>query len=275
MRNPFKVDNRIGQFIYRHLLCTQASAQYMLKFWYTINIVLAIFFGIIHQGGVIQLTKYLQENTLDFRHDTNTNIHLITSHLYSLPTAYLFLPSTKVLFTNPDNGQKYTRKRQFFLHEYGSLALDELQQKVKLLLDVNEMRVRESKTVGGGGVGRSTAMQYRYQLYLAIPSSLTEELSIALFNSNHTTVKYQRIKIFYPHLSMEAAPNFLLHRHLTEIRTDAFNLNGNCEFAGELDEQDIGSNSISSALRQIYGIFHQFGLILYRVEVRRKNTFTE
>lgn len=271
MRNPFKVDNRIGQFVYSNFLCTQASARYMLKFWYVINIVLVVFFGIIHQGGVIQLTQYLQRNTLNFRHDTNTNIHLITSHLYNIPTAYLFLPSSKVLFTNPDNGQKYTRKRQFFLHEYGGMALDELQQKVKLLLDVNERRVHESKKVGG----RSAAVQYQYQLYLAIPSSLTEDLSIALFNSNHTTIKYQRVKIFYPHLSTEAAPNIFSHGHLTEIRTDVFNLNEKCYFDDENYEQNIDTYSMSNVLRQIIAIFHQFGLVLYRVEVRRKNTFSE
>lgn len=271
MRNPFKVDNRIGQFVYRNFLCTRASARYMLKFWYGINIAMAIFFGIIHQGGVIQLTQHLQRNTLNFRHDTNTNIHLVTSHLYNIPTAYLFLPSTKVLFTNPDNGQKYTRKRQFFLHEYGGMPLDELQQKVKLLLDVNEMRVHESKKVGG----RPAAMQYQYQLYFAIPSSLTEELSIALFNSNHTTVKYQRVKIFYPHLSMEAAPNFFFNRHLTEIRTDVFNLNEKCDFYEDNQEQEIEMLSVRGVLRQISAVVHQFGLVLYRVEVRQKNTFSE
>lgn len=167
--------------------------------------------------------------------------------------------------------KKYTRKRQFFLHEYGGMSLDELQQKVKLLLDVNEMHVHESKKVGG----RPAAMQYQYQLYLAIPSSLTEELSIALFNSNHTSVKYQRVKIFYPHLSMEAAPNFFLHRHLTEIRTDVFNLNEKCDFDDDNHEQEIEMYSMSGVLRQTFAIVHQFGLVLYRVEVRRKNTFSE
>lgn len=72
--------------------------------------------------------------------------------------------------------------------------MDELQQKIKLLLDINEMRFHHDK--------------HNYKLYLAMPSSLIEELSIALFRSNHTMVKYQRVKMFFPHLSMETFPNF-------------------------------------------------------------------
>lgn len=263
--NPFKETNALKNFIYNHLLCTKASADRLLKCWYTVNIALTLFFGIIHQGGVIQLTQYFQKNALNFRTDTNTNVHLITSHLYNLPTAYLFVPSTKVLFINPDNGQKFTRKKQFFLYEYGSLNMDALQQKVKVLLDVNEMRKHQSR--------KTAAIPFNYKLYLAIPSSLTEELSIALFRSNHTTVKYQRIKTFYPHLSMEAFPNFFL-RHLTEIRTDAFNLDQKCDLF-ENYNHDIEPYSFSAALRRFSAVVHQFGLVLYRIEVRRKNTFSE
>lgn len=259
--SPFKETNKLGNFIHRNILCTKASADRLLKCWYTINIALAVFFGIIHQGGVIQLTQYLQQNALNFRTDTNTNVYLITSHLYDIPTSYLFIPSTKVLLTNPDNGQRFTRKKQFFLYEYGNLPLDDLQQKVKLLLDINEMRKHASKSITSN-----------YKLYLAIPSSLTEELSIALFRSNHTSVKYQRVKMFYPHLSMEAFPNFFL-RHLTEIRTDVFNLDQKCEIYD--NRKEIEPYSLNAALRQFSAIVHQFGLVLYRVEVRKKNTFSE
>lgn len=257
--NPFNENNRIGHIIYRHILCTKASADYLLKCWYAVNIALAVFFGIIHQGGVIQLTQYFQpSNAFSIRPEITPNVYLITSHLYNIPTSYLFQPSTKTLLINPDNGQKYTRKKQFFLFEYGSMPMDELQQKVKLLLDVNEMRFHRDKR--------------NYKLYLAIPSSLTEELSIALFRSNHTMIKYQRVKIFYPHLSMEAFPNFFL-RHLTEIRTDVFNLDQKCDFYE--NRKEIEPYSLNAALRRFSAIVHQFGLVLYRVEVRRKNTFSQ
>lgn len=261
--NPFKETNRIGQFIYHYIIrpiCRKVTGDRLLRLWYAVNIMLAIFFGVLHQGGVIQLTKYFQQKSLalDVRSDTNANVHLVTSHLYDIPTSYLFIPSTKTLHINPDNGQKYTRKKQFFLYEYGSMPMDELQSKVKLLLDVNEMRLHQDKM--------------NYKLYLAIPSSLTEDLSIALFKSNHTMIKYQRVKMFYPHVSTEAFPKFFL-RHLTEVRTDIFSIDQKCDFYD--NHKEIDPYSVSSALRQFLAIVHQFGLVLYRVEVRRKNTFSE
>lgn len=256
--NPFDETNKVGQFICWHFSCSKASASRLLKCWYAVNFAWAIFFGMIHQGGVIQLTQYLSHNVLNIRPDMNANVYLVTSHLYNIPTSYLFLPSTKTLLTNPDTGQKYTRKKQFFLNEYGSMPIDELQRKIKLLLDISEMRLQHDKK--------------NYKLYLAIPSSLTEELSIALFKSNYTMIKYQRIKTFYPHLSIEAFPNFFL-RHLTEIRTDELNLDQNYDFYD--NRTDIEPYSMGAALRQLTAIMQQFGLVLYRIEIRRRNTFSE
>lgn len=260
--NPFSTNNAVTQFIYRNILSAKQNADRLLKCWYAINFLLVIFFGFIHQGGVIQLTQYFAQYSRSLRTQSyaeqNTNIHLITSHLYSIPTSLLFLPSTKTLLTNPDNGQKYTRKKQFFLYEYGSMPLNELQDKLKLILDINEMKLQRDKK--------------NYKLFLAIPSSLTEELSIALFNSNHTVIKYQRVKMFYPHLSAEAFPNFLL-RHPTEISTDVFNLDRTCHFYD--NRKEIEPYSFDALLRQFSSFVHQFGLLLYRIEVRRTNTFSE
>lgn len=258
---PFAAKHRFGQFIYDHLLCSNASAGYLMKYWYAINMILVIFFGFVHQGGVIQMVQYLSRSPAysDIHYDdTNTNIHLVTSHLYSVPLSLLYLPSTKVLHTNPDNGQKYIRRKQFFLHEYGSMNIDDLQHNLKLILDVNEMKLHHH--------------HQNYKLYLAIPSSLTEKLSIALFKSNHTMIKYHRVKMFYPHLSIEAFPNFLL-KHPTEIRTDVFNVDRTCHL---YDNQDtLLPYSIGSILKQFSSFIHQFGLVLYRIEIRRKSKIPE
>lgn len=260
--NPFSSNNRITQFVYRNILNGKMTGDRLLKCWYAINFLLVLFFGFIHQGGVIQLTQYFAQHSQSLRTQSyaeqNTNIHLITSHLYSIPTSLLFLPSTKMLLTNPENGQKYTRKKQFFLYEYGGIPLDELQQKVKLLLDINEMRLHRDKK--------------NYKLFLAIPSSLTEDLSIALFKSNHTIIKYQRVKMFYPHLSTEALPSLMV-RHPTEISTDVFKLDRTCHLFD--NRKEIEPYSFDAVLRQFSSFVHQFGLILYRVEVRRTNTFFE
>lgn len=259
--NPFASNRAIPQFIYRRVLSTRASAGYILKYWYAINLCLVVFFGFIHQGGVTQLTHHFSRpsSIVDHRqsNELNAHIHLVTSHIYNMPTSLLFQPSTKQLLINPDNGQKYTRKKQFFLYEYGSMAVDDLQQKLKLILDMNEMRLHRERQL--------------YKLYLAIPSSLTEKLSIALFNSNHTMIKYQRVKMFYPHLSIEAFPN-LLQKHPTEIRTDVFNLDRTCHL---YDNQDDPVPYVGTILKQFSSFMHQFGLVLYRIEVRRKSTIPE
>lgn len=252
---PFRTNHPLAQFVYRHVLSTRASAAYMLKYWYAINIIMALFFGFVHQGGVIQVTQYLSSKQL---HQTNTNVHLVTSHLYNIPTSLLLIPSTKLLLTNPETGQKYTRKKQFFLYEYGSLDMDELQYKLKLILDVNEMRLHRDKQ--------------NYKLYLAIPSSLTEDLSVAFFKSNHTMIKYQRIKMFYPHLSMEAFPRLFV-QHPAEIRTDVFNLDRTCHLFE--NQKEIEPYSLSGILKQFSTLIHQFGLVLYRIELRRNNLFNE
>lgn len=233
----------------------------MLRHWYSINICLVIFFGFVHQGGVLQLTQYLSRSPANDNYQSNelnTHIHLVTSHIYNIPTSLLFLPSTKQLLVNPDNGQRYTRKKQFFLYECGDMPIDELHKKLKLILDVNEMR--------------SHREQQTYKLYLAIPSSLTEKLSIVLFNSNHTMIKYQRVKMFYPHLSTEAFPNLLL-KHPTEIRTDVFNVDRTCNLYD--NQEEPAPYSFGSMLKQFSSFIHQFGLVLYRIEVRRKSSIPE
>lgn len=256
---PFATKHHVSQFVYDHLLSARASAGHLMKYWYAINMVLMVFFGFIHQGGVIQMVQYLSRSPANAHaSDANTNIHLVTSHLYSVPLSLLYLPSTKVLLTNPENGQKYIRRKQFFLHEYGSMNIDELQHNLKMMLDVNEMKLHRH--------------HQDYKLFLAIPSSLTEKLSIALFKSNHTMIKYHRVKMFYPHLSTEAFPNVLL-RHPTEIRTDVFNVDRTCHLYD--NQADMLPYSIGSVLKQFSSFIHQFGLVLYRIEVRRKSNIPE
>lgn len=258
---PFERDNKALQFIYRNVLSTKASADRLQKCWYAVNIALVIFFGFLHQGGVTQLSQYLAENTINYRTHfqravTQPNVYLITSHLYNIPTSLLFQPSTKLLLTNPDNGQKYTLKKRFFLHEYGSLPLDALQQKIKSHLDASEMQLHLE--------------QKEYEMYLAIPSSLTEELNIASFKCNHTMIKYRRVKAFYPHLSTEAF-RFPFVTYSTKIHADVLDINQSYFYQNE--RHHYNPFSVNEMYKQFSTFMHQFGLVLYRIELTRKNTF--
>lgn len=232
--NPFKQKYWLYEAFYTRVLHSKVSSKYLLKVWYAVNLAMTVFFGFIHQGGVTQLADHMSQSMAT--KGASTNIHLVTSHVYDLPSYLLMLPSTKILHQNPENGHKYRKSKQFFLHEYGSLDLELLVKRVKLLVDVNEMRAADTK--------------YKYKLFLAIPTSRVEHLERA-FRTASKLLRRTQIKVFYPHFSSEALPDFYApHPH------EACTLNGT-----EL--------SASGVLKQFSSIVHQFGLVLYRIEVKR------
>lgn len=241
--------NKIVDYIYSKVF-TNVTGPTVLRYWYIINIIFTFFFGFLHQGGVFQMANQISKSVLV--HDSVTHIHLVTSHIYSVPLSFFFIPSTKTLLTNQETGQKYHRNQRFFLYEYGDMELDNLYRKLKIILDYNEMKL-------------STKSQ-KYQLYLTIPTSLAEDLSLAFWRSNSTVMKHERVKVFYPHLSTEALPKFSI-KHPTEIKTDVFDLDKKCT----LYERESGDDSLlSMVLKQFSLIVHQFGLALYRIDVGRK-----
>ncbi|XP_058117407.1 GPI mannosyltransferase 4 [Anopheles ziemanni] len=247
---PFKVSSRLKDFLYHYFLGPAVSPKYLLKLWYTTNVFLTLFYGFLHQGGVYQVAEYFSRQA-DVR-STNVQIHLVTSHIYSLPQCFVGMPSTETLLVNPNNGQKYRRTKQFFLYEYGSLDLEQLYRKLKLLVDVCEMR--------------SISANQRYRLYLAIPSSLSEQLNDIFQNRTAALIKHSQVRVFYPHLSIEALPK-MFGQHPCGINTDADELDDTCPIYALEDEQN--PFSVGRLLKQFSSVVHQFGLILYRIEVRR------
>jgi len=220
----------------------------MLRYWYIINIIFTFFFGFLHQGGVFQMASEISKTFLV--NDSVTHVHLVTSHIYSVPMSFFFIPSTKTILTNQETGQKYRRNKRFFLYEYGDMNVDELYRKLKIILDYNEMKL--------------TTKNQKYQLYLAIPTSLTEDLSLGFWQSNSTVMKHECVKIFYPHLSTEALPKFSITPP-TDSKQDVFDLDEECSLYKSED------SVVLLALRQLLSIVHQFGLALYRIDVDRKN----
>ncbi|XP_055537840.1 GPI mannosyltransferase 4 [Wyeomyia smithii] len=248
---PFKIRSRFKDFLYNYVLSTRSSSRYLFQVWYSTNLALTLFYGFIHQGGVYQLAAHFAHH-IELRSAT-TQIHLVTSHIYSMPQCFLNLPSSQTLLINPANGQKYRRGKQFFLYEYGSMELPELYRKVKLILDISEMKAISSNQ--------------KYELYLAIPSSLAEELNDVFHNRTTALVKHSQVTVFYPHLSLEAPPK-MLGQHLCGINTDLDELGDTCPIYAHEDEQN--PYSLARILRQFSSLAHQFGLILYRIEVRKR-----
>lgn len=244
----------VTRFIFDKCLKSKNNkgSAYLFNMWFTINMILTFFFGFIHQGGVYQLTDYFA-HSLEIR-GQNVQVHLVTSHIYSLPQSFLLLESSQKLRTNPENGQRFRKSKMFHLHEYGSMDMDQLHKKLKLLIDVCQMRKVEKKQP--------------YHLYLAIPSSLSEDLNLAFYKSNSTVMQHKLVKVFYPHLSVEAIPR-LSTQHPCEVNTDVFEIDETCGLYDDLNTMNL---SVSSIIRQFSSIIHQFGLILYKIEINRKIT---
>lgn len=242
----------------------------LLTYWYTVNVLLAAFFGFVHQGGVVQLATHLSSSVRDPYHQYYHRLHrpnpdaqqthLVTSHIYSLPTALLFLPSSQTLLTNRRTGQKYTRARTLHVHEYGArLDMDQLYG--RLLAASNVSRAGD-------------------RVLLALPVSLGEELALAFWRSNSTRLRYRREMVFYPHLSTEALPRLSASgRHPSETASsvfdkDALEAAGKCTVHRESDAmltdmwaERMPSDWMAWSLRQFSGLIHQFGLALYRIEL--------
>lgn len=228
------------------------SSKYLLNSWFIINIICTLVYGFLHQGGIYNLTEYLS-NKIVVNSNTNINIHLVTSHIYNIPQSFLLIPNTNTLHVNPENNQKYRKSKKFHLYEYGGTELPILFKKLKLILDVCEMK-------------RVTKNQ-KYLLYLTLPSSLAEELNLSFYNSNITFIKHNLVKVFYPHLSVEALPKLFV-QHPCEVNTDIDEIDQTCSIYSEMDERN--DYSMTFFLRQFSSVIHQFGLNLYKIEFVKK-----
>lgn len=222
--------------------------KFILKVWYMINILFTVFFGFIHQAGVVQLCDYManyyQQN--DIKH-----IHLVTSHIYNIPESLLVIPSSSVIMTNPDTGHKYKMARRFFIYEYGSMDMEQMFKRMKIVLDAAELKLRTKNM--------------KYDVFLTVPSSRAYELN-QIFYKYQNLIGYKEMQTFYPHLSTEAFPNLEVTVHPCEINTNVDELDDTCSLESQENMRD--ELSVASVLRKVSMTAHQFGLVLYKVEIK-------
>ncbi|KAH8297198.1 hypothetical protein KR044_006269 [Drosophila immigrans] len=249
---PFQTQHRLLRWLYERVLSRKASAPHLLRIWYVCNVLMTLFFGFIHQAGVYPLAQ--QMSRVVATKPSATHVHLLTSHIYSLPLHLLNVPSSRVLHFNPQTHQRYRHQRDFFLYEYGGLGLDTLMHKVKLISGNCELK-------------RNGLNRLRYKMYLALPASLSGELHEALKRSNASSyLHFELMSVFYPHLSTEAFPR-LQGRHPCDVDAPHWthdDLRGTCAV------EQPPTFSLSYLSRQFSSIVHQFGLALYEIDVRRK-----
>lgn len=232
------------------IISLNISGKFVLRVWYVTNVLFTIFYGFVHQGGVVQLANYFSKY-----HTTTpptTQIHLVTSYSYMLPQTLLLTPSTNVLYLDHKTSQKYRKSKKILLNELGSLNVHEVVTRTKRLIDIAEVKARSSKT--------------NYEFFIALPASLAVEFT-SLYREQYKYIELSIEKIFYPHLSTEAFPDlFHIFHHPCDIK-DTVELEDYCLD----DETDDGWLSISSVVNKMRSGVERFGLILYRINVKHQN----
>ncbi|CAK1602420.1 unnamed protein product [Parnassius mnemosyne] len=157
--------------------------------WYILNILLTLFFGFIHQGGIYPFANALHREIKSYY---GVHTHVITTHSYSIPTYLLQLESTTKVWKDKKTGHKYKLVPTTFLHKYGSLPINELFEKIDDVLNNAEMLLHKYKR------------QYRF--YVASPCSLEQEIREASRGYNYIDIEQEFS--YYPHFCTEAIPKF-------------------------------------------------------------------
>ncbi|XP_058802854.1 GPI mannosyltransferase 4 isoform X2 [Phymastichus coffea] len=202
------------------------------KIWYISNIILAIFYGFIHQGGILPLSSYLFKE-LKSKPDL-THIHLYISYSYPLPTGLLHLRNTKRTYIS-NSGHKYKLVKDFYMNEFGSEGMEFVHNKIALDVYDRE-RYHQFEKIPS-------------RLYYALPYSLYNEFLHYTLNNETQFFNTKFIKSFYPHFSLEKPPE--LH------------FIANCSIVG-LPQCVL--KFVKSPMDNVINFFRQFSLVLLRIE---------
>lgn len=209
------------------------SKNNMLVVWYVVNIALTFFYGFAHQGGVLPLVSHLAAELKAKPYVTN--VHLFTSHLYSIPTALLQLRNTRKTYVTKEQ-RKYKLARDFYLYEKGSDDVETVYKNIIEKIDDCEKKLKSKKQP--------------YRIYYAMPVSFMDDF-VHHFTNQSQILTYKTVKIFYPHVSTERLPSF-----------DIFY---NCE--NNLDSLEICTKKIvDNVMNNFYKFFRQLGLVLLKIE---------
>ncbi|XP_043492905.1 GPI mannosyltransferase 4 [Polistes fuscatus] len=200
--------------------------------WYCSNIVLCLFYGFLHQGGVLSLTSHMSAELKAKPH--LTNVHLYTSYIYPIPTALLHLRNTHKTYVSTGN-HKYRLTKDFYLYEQGSKNLTEVYNSITKKLQECEEKFRFKRIP--------------YRLYYTLPYSAVGEF--AEYSQNNSLLfNYYTVWSFYPHISTEKLPSLkTINEHLNLQNISIFR-----------------PKSLMQLINDISIFFQQFKLALIKIE---------
>jgi len=152
----------------------------LLSLWYMFNIACVVWFGYVHQAGVLPVQRHLG----GLKEDSTEYINLVYSHTYMPPRYPLLQPDS----VNQDEFPAYilNNNTRYLVQDYGSIETEILHSR---LIDL----VSRSRYI-------STKQNIRMKTYLIIPKFLLDQLSFTSRSSLQLDVLYSR----FPHVSVES-----------------------------------------------------------------------
>lgn len=201
--------------------------------WFLCNILLTIFYGFIHQAGVLPLTSHVAAE-LKAKPEL-THIHLYTSHMYSIPTALLQLRNTKRTYVTSGN-HKFRLIKDFHFYEQGSNSIKDVCEMIFIKLQECEENY--------------AAKRIRYRLYYAFPASDLDDFIECSLHNNTNLLRYHIVNKFYPHLSTEKMPLFKFMQDISLLT----------------DMSSISTHSFLALSDSVTTFLQEFQLILVRIE---------
>ncbi|XP_076323742.1 phosphatidylinositol glycan anchor biosynthesis class Z [Tachypleus tridentatus] len=171
-------------FLCSEMIC---SKTFLIFFWCFINVLCTLFFGFLHQGGLIPCLLNLQQ-IMDLKAYGN---HVIFFHTY-MPPQHL-MRSYKI-----DDHQSNIQ-----LHDLAGGGTEELKAKISILLNDTQHK--------------------NTSVYLVLPGSLkgiTNEVQEKFKDKDVFKIELETVGKFFPHLSMEDPPPLqLLHLNIWKNTT--------------------------------------------------------
>lgn len=209
------------------------NKSWLRTIWYLSNIFLALFYGFIHQGGIIPLTSHLFKE-LRSKPDL-THVYFLSSHSYSLPTGLLQLRNTKRIYSS-SLGFKYKLTKDFYMNELGSIDAQSMHKQISQTLKNCQKKFKMKKNP--------------YRIYYALPFSFYEEFMDYTLKNESQIFAISSVKEFYPHITTEKLPSFNAYY-------ECLSLHG---------LQKCTLNLLENFSDRITNFFKQFSLVLLQIE---------
>ncbi|XP_050302984.1 GPI mannosyltransferase 4 [Anthonomus grandis grandis] len=170
----------------KHTVVKKTSKAFKMYLFF--NFILLGVLGFLHQGGVYEALNYLHKD-MKFA-SRNTEFHILTSYMYSMPHSFLLQKSPDKVFSN--NKVKYAVKKRVFLYEMGFQEFDPVVEELKTIITAKEI------------LERNINHKTNYKIYIFIPYSKIQEAFTAFFKHR---IDARLIDKLWPHFTTESIPD--------------------------------------------------------------------